>query len=95
MYWNSFWLQDQRVALDRSRDRQSGGKGLTQLHAVDCAAYGFLKACRLCEDEPLYKFRKSIQALSKIPAWAGRYTETDIITRCERAGVKKRTKQVA
>jgi hypothetical protein len=34
-------------------------------------------------------------SLSKISAWAGRYTKTDIITLCERAGIKKRTKQVA
>jgi hypothetical protein len=78
-----------------SRDRQGGAKGLTQLQAADFAAYEYLKAYRLGEDELLYKYRKSIRALSKIPAWAGRYTNTDIITMCERAGIKKRAKQVA
>lgn len=73
-----------------SRTRQDGAKGLTPLQAADFAAYEYLKAYRLGEDESLYRYRKSIQALSKIPAWAGRYKKTDTITMCERAGIKKR-----
>jgi hypothetical protein len=74
-----------------SRDRLDGRKGLTPLQAADFAAYEYLKAYRLGEDEPLYKYRKSIQVLSQfIDAIPGKYTKQDMITMCEKAHVAKR-----
>jgi len=74
-----------------SRDRE-GQKGIIQLQAADFAAYEWLKAYRTGDDEPLYKYRKSVQALARIPSWVGKYTKTNLIEMCEKAGIPKRTK---
>jgi hypothetical protein len=65
-------------------------RGLTPLQAADFAAYELMKAYRMGEDEPLWKYRKSIQALSRIPAWWGQYTKKDFIQLCQAAGIAKR-----
>jgi hypothetical protein len=46
----------------------AGAVGTTPLQAADFAAYEILKAHRLGENLPLYRYRRSILELAKIPA---------------------------
>lgn len=73
-----------------SRDRPDGRKGLTPLQAADFAAYEYLKAYEVGPEEPIYKYRRSLVALSGIAGQPGRYLRDDLIKMCESAGVPKR-----
>jgi hypothetical protein len=61
----------------------AGLVGITPLQAADFAAYELLKAHGIGDNLPLYKYRRSILELAKIPAWWGSYTESDLIALCE------------
>lgn len=72
-----------------SRDKGER-KGLVPLQAADFAAYEYLKAYRIGEFAPLYRHRKSMLALAKIPSWSGIYTRDDLVKLCRRSGISKR-----
>ena len=65
-----------------SRDRQ-GMKGLTQLQAADFAAYELLKAHDAVQSGPFHKYRRSMVALARIPAWRKQYTKAGLISLCK------------
>ena len=62
----------------------------TPLQAADFAAYEVLKAHRLGQNLPLYRYRRSILELAKIPTWWGSYTESDLKALCERVQIPPR-----
>lgn len=74
-----------------SRDRE-GQKGIVALQAADFAAYELRKAARdhPASDGPIWKYRKSIRALARIPAWWGQYTESDLLLLCRRIRARPR-----
>lgn len=73
-----------------SRDTKSGQKGLTPLQAADFAAYEILKGSKLGENAPLWKYRRSLHELAKIPAWWGQYQKDDLLRFCEVGTVPRR-----
>jgi hypothetical protein len=63
------------VLLNHPTNALQLSKDAGELQAADFASYEYLKAFRLGEDEPIHKYRKSIQALSRISAWGWKIFE--------------------
>jgi len=88
----------QRVMLDMQavpkfapgKSTTAGLVGITPLQAADFAAYELLKAHGIGDNLPLYKYRRSILELARIPAWWGSYTESDLKALCERVQIPAR-----
>jgi hypothetical protein len=72
-----------------SVDTSNGDIGLTPLQAADFAAWEVLKTYRSGENLPLYKYRRSIMELARIPGWWGRYAEKDLVALCRKAMATK------
>ncbi len=85
-------LKDQQPApkFAPGKSAVAGAVGTTPLQAADFAAYEMLKAHRLGENLPLYRYRRSILELAKLPAWWGSYTESDLKSLCERVQIPSR-----
>jgi len=79
-----------------SRDRE-GERGVIPLQAADFAAYELRKAAVDHPDSsgPIWKYRKSLRALAKIPAWWGKYSEDDLLTMCRNVPIKPRATMVS
>ncbi len=67
-----------RAEVRAGKSTTTGVVGVTPLQAADFAAYELLKAHGIGDNLPLYKYRRSILELAKIPAWWGSYTESDL-----------------
>lgn len=70
-------------SFEPSRDMR-GRKGVIPLQAADFAAYELLKATRdVGVDAPLTHYRRSLQALAKIPNRFGRNDEPQLLDMCK------------
>lgn len=72
------------------KSTNAGTVAATPLQAADFAAYELLKAHRIGDNLPLYRYRRSILELAKIPASWGTYTESDLNALCERIRIPLR-----
>jgi hypothetical protein len=68
-------------------------RGIVQLQSADFAAYELRKVFKddPKEEWPIWKYRKSLQALGQIPGYWGRFTESDLVQLCKVGKVPLRT----
>jgi len=74
-----------------SRDTASGEAGAIPLQAADLAAYELLKALRdVGDDAPVWKYRRSLQALGNIPNKWGQHKEEQLLDMCKSIPIEAR-----
>ncbi len=85
-------LPDFRPSRDQLNRRGELQKGVVQLQGADFASYELRKVHKddPYEQWPISKYRKSLAALLRINCEWGRWSESDLITMCEKRRIGRR-----